>query len=200
MNEITDSFVRRDILESGVINETAFYNLFRILSAQTGNLININELSSTLRIKNATVDNYLKILQKSFYITLTRPFYRNLRKELIRMPKVFYSDTGLRNCLLNNFQPLSERTDKGELWENTVFRTLADRYGLYAILYWRTSGGNEMDFVNSDSGKLSAVEAKFDFPQIKKSKYKLFRETYPEIPIQFIWFHPFGHDFFRRIF
>ncbi len=200
LKEIRDSFVKRDILESGVMNETAFYNLFRILADQTGSLVNINELSSTLRIKNETVDNYLTILQKCYYIALAKPFYRNLRKELIRMPKVFLLDTGLRNCLLNNFQPLAERTDKGELWENTVFRILADKSGVDTIQYWRTSGGNEVDFVLSDGVELKAIEVKYDRNQLKVNKYRLFTETYPGISIKFIWLHPFDQDFFRRIF
>jgi len=200
LKEIRDSFVTRDILESGVMNETAFYNLFRILAGQTGSLVNINELSSTLRIKNETVDNYLTILQKCYYIALAKPFYRNLRKELIRMPKVFLLDTGLRNCLLNNFHPLAERTDKGELWENTVFRILADKSGVDTIQYWRTSGGNEVDFVLSDGVELKAIEVKYDKNQLKVNKYRLFTETYPGIPIKFIWLHPFDQDFFRRIY
>jgi len=200
LKEIRDSFVKRDILEAGIMNESAFYNLFRVLAGQTGRLVNVNELSSTLRIKNETMDNYLTIMQKCFHIALIKPFSRNLRKELIKMPKVFFLDTGLRNCLLDNLQPLSIRNDKGELWENTVFRILADKYGADAIHYWRTSGGNEVDFVLSDIGQSKAIEVKYDKNQLKVSKYKLFREAYPEIPIQFIWLHPFDQDFFRRIY
>ncbi|MCL6102145.1 MAG: ATP-binding protein [Bacteroidetes bacterium] len=200
LKEIRDSFVKRDILESGVVNETAFYNLFRILAGQTGGLVNVNELSSTLRIKNETVDNFLSIMKKCFHIALIKPFYRNLRKELIKMPKVFLLDTGLRNCLLNNFQSLALRTDKGELWENTVFRMIADKIGADSIQYWRTSGGNEVDFVLSDINKLMAIEVKYDNNQVKLNKYKLFMETYPEIPLQFFWLNPFDQDFFRRIY
>ena len=200
LKEIRDSFVKRDILESGVINETAFYNLFRILAGQTGNMVNVNELSSTLRIKNETVDNFLMIMQKCFHIALIKPFFRNLRKELVKMPKVFLLDTGLRNCLLNNFQPLSERTDKGELWENTVFRILADKIGTDAIQYWRTSAGNEVDFVLSQTQSLKAIEVKYDNRHIKLNKYKLFTENYPDIPLQFFWLNPFDQDFFRRIY
>lgn len=200
LKEIRDSFVKRDIMESGVVNETAFYNLFRILAGQTGGLVNINELSSTLRIKNETVDNFITIMQKCFHIALIKPFFRNLRKELIKMPKVFLLDTGLRNCLLNNFQPLAVRTDKGELWENTVFRILADKIGTDSIQYWRTSGGNEVDFVLSHNNELKAIEVKYDNNQIKLSKYKLFMETYPEISLQFFWLNPFDQDFFRRIY
>ena len=198
LKEIRDSFLKRDILESGVMNESAFYNLFRILAGQTGNLVNVNELSSTLRIKNETVDNYLTVLQKCFYIALIKPFSSNLRKELVKMPKVFLLDTGLRNCLLNNFQPFSERNDKGELWENTVFRILADKYGVDTIHYWRTSGGNEVDFVLSDIGESKAIEVKYDKNQLKVNKYKLFKETYPEIPLHFIWMYPYDQDFFEK--
>jgi predicted AAA+ superfamily ATPase len=200
LKEIRDSFVKRDILESGVKNESAFYNLFRVLAGQTGSLVNVNELSSTLRIKNETIDNYLTVLQKCFHIALIKPFSGNLRKELVKMPKVFLLDTGLRNCLLDNFQPLSVRNDKGELWENTVFRTFADKFGTDSIHYWRTSAGNEVDFVLSDIGDSKAIEVKYDKNQLKVNKYKLFTEAYPKIPLKFTWLHPFDEDFFRRIF
>ena len=199
LKEIRDSFVKRDIQESGVLNETAFYQLFRILAAQTGSLVNINEISSTLRIKNETVVNYLHVLQKCFHISLINPFFRNLRKELIKMPKVFLLDTGMRNCLLDNFQPLSMRTDKGELWENSVFRMLADKYDVGTIHYWRTSSGNEIDFVLPAGDKPRAIEAKYDRIRFKPLKYKLFKETYPEIPLEYHWMIPFDEDFFRRL-
>jgi predicted AAA+ superfamily ATPase len=187
-----------DILESGINNDLAFYDLFRILASQTGSLVNVNELSSLLRIKNETVENYFSVMQKCFYIVLTKPFFRNLRKELVKMPKVFLLDAGLRNCLINNFQPLSVRNDKGDLWENSVFRILADNYGSDAIHYWRTSAGNEVDFVLSDIEKPKAIEVKYDKNQITISKYKIFMEAYPDIPLHYIWFYPFDQDFFKR--
>jgi uncharacterized protein len=198
LKEIRDSFVKRDIQESGVQNENAFYQLFRILAGQTGNLVNINEISSVLRIKNDTVVNYISVMRKCFHIALISPFFRNLRKELIKMPKVFLMDTGLRNCLLDNFQPLSMRADKGELWENTVFRLLAGKYDIDSIRYWRTSSGNEIDFVLPDISTPIAVEAKFNKSQIRKSKYKMFRDSYPDIPLEYSWLLPFDEDFFRR--
>lgn len=198
LKDIRDSFVKRDILESGVVNETAFYALFRILAGQTGGIVNVNELASTLRIKNETVENYLAILQKCFHLAVVKPFFRNLRKELVKMPKVFLLDTGLRNCLLNNFQPLLIRTDAGELWENTVFRILADEIGLDSINYWRTSGGNEVDFVFSDNERQNAIEVKYNQNQVNLNKYKLFSNAYPEILLQFRWLKPFDENFFRR--
>ncbi len=69
LKEIRDSFVKRDILESGVQNETAFYHLFRLLAEQSGQMVNTNELSATLRIKSDTIGSYLHILQKCFHLT-----------------------------------------------------------------------------------------------------------------------------------
>jgi len=200
LKEIRDSFVKRDILESGISNEIAFYNLFRILAGQTGNLVNVNELASTLRIRNETVNNYLSVMQKCFHITLLSPFFRNLRKELTKMPKVFMMDTGLRNCLVDNFQPLASRIDKGELWENTFFRILADKFGLDSIHFWRTAQGNEVDFVLSETREPpQAIEVKYDQAIIKPNKHKLFTETYPDIPLSFAWMFPFDEEFFRRM-
>jgi predicted AAA+ superfamily ATPase len=199
LTDIRDSFIKRDILESGVSNEAAFYNLMRILAAQTGNLLNVNELASTLRIRSETVESYLTVMQKCFHIALVKPFFKNLRKELVKMPKVYMFDNGLRNCLVNNFQMLSARTDCGELWENTVFRILSDNHGLDAVKYWRTISGNEIDFVLPDISEPNAYEVKFGINQVKPNKYASFTEAYPEIPLQFVWLNPFDEDFFRRI-
>ncbi len=199
LKEIRDSFVKRDIEESGVGNETAFYDLLRILSNQIGNLVNVNELSLTLRIKNETVANYLLIMQKCFHIGLIKPFFRNLRKELVKMPKIYFLDTGLRNSLTGNFNPIFQRNDKGEIWENMVFRILSDKYSFDEIRYWRTSTGNELDFVLPYIDEPKSIEAKFDKNQIKTSKYKKFTDTYPDIPLSFAWMHPFNGDFFYRL-
>ncbi|MBC7424217.1 MAG: ATP-binding protein [Ferruginibacter sp.] len=199
LKEIRDSYIKRDILEAGVQNETAFYNLFRIIAGQSGGLINVNELSATLRIKNETINNYLLILQKCFHIALVKPFYKNLRKEITKMPKAFMLDTGLRNCLVNNFQPTDIRLDKGELWENMCYRVLADKHGMDAIHFWRTADGSEVDFVLPEIEVPYAVEAKYDNALVKPAKYKKFTETYPEIPLQFAWIKPFDETFFRHM-
>jgi len=199
LKEIRDSFIKRDILESGVLNETTFYNLFRLLASQSGNLVNVHELSRSLRIRSETVNSYLNIMQKCFHVALIRPFSKSLKKELVKMPKVFLLDTGLRNCLINNFQALPVRTDKGELWENMVFRMLLDVYSIDEIRYWRMVGGNEVDFVLPDISTPTAYEAKFDMNTVKPEKYKIFSEAYPEIPLNFLWINPFDENFFRRI-
>jgi predicted AAA+ superfamily ATPase len=160
-------------------------------------LVNVNELAGSLKVKNETINNYLYILQKCFHIALIKPFFKNLRKELTKMPKAYLLDNGLRNCLINNFEMPAFRLDKGELWENLYFRLLIEKYDMDDISFWRTTEDNEVDFVMSRIENPYAVEVKFNKNAIKENKYNIFRNTYPEIPLRFAWVEPFDEDFFR---
>lgn len=124
-------------------------------------------------------------MQKYFHIALVKPFFKNLRKELVKMPKAYLLDTGLRNCLLNNFQPLVTRLDKGELWENMNYKLLAEKYDFDDIRFWRTSDGNEVDFIMPEIEKPLAIEVKFNKSLIKDSKYQKFKDAYSEIDFKF---------------
>lgn len=199
LRELRDSFIKRDILEAGVKNETVFYQLFRLVASQTGSLININELANTLKVRNETIVNYLDVMQRCFHIALVKPFYRNLRKELVKMPKAYLLDTGLRNCLINNFQQVALRLDKGELWESMNYKLLAEKHSFDDIKFWRTADGNEVDFVVPEAEKPFAVEVKFSENQAKQSKYQKFTAAYPDIDFRFSFYSDFNEDFFRRI-
>lgn len=199
LRELRDSFVKRDILESGVQNETIFYQLLRILAEQSGQLVNVNELSNTLRVRSETIHNYIRILQVCFHITLVRPFFSNLRKELIKMPKAYFLDSGLRNSILNNFQAMHLRADRGELWEQVFFRHLADQVTLDEIRFWRTADGKDVDFILPFAHPQKAFEAKFDSNLIKESRYKSFKENYPAFEFTFQYLQPWTEDFFRRL-
>lgn len=193
LQEIRDSYIKRDVLESNIQDETKFYRFLMLLASQSGGLVNINELSKTLRIANVTIENYLFVLQKCFHIGLVNPFYNNLKKELIKMPKVYFNDLGLRNILVNYFAPIQTRVDKGELFENLVYRTLLDKEEKDKIKFWRTADGNEVDFVVESSYlKGYAIECKFSEEQINEKKYNKFVENYPQIPLRFSSWNDMG--------
>ena len=157
-----------------------------LLAGQTGNLVNTNELAATLRLTHTATDQYLYVLQKCFHVSLIRPFFSNLRKELVKMPKLYYNDLGLRNVMVNYFAPLEQRADKGALLENFVYRRLSEKYPKEQIKFWRTADGNEVDFVleeNITGGK--AIEVKFNATEANARKYKKFNELYPNYPVKF---------------
>ncbi len=186
LEDIRDSYVKRDILESGVKDEEKFYKLMVLLADQSGNLVNVSELANTLRMNVDTVNNYIHILQKCFHITLISPYYSNVRKELTKMPKVYFNDLGLRNAMVNYFAPLNQRVDKGVVFENHVFSILSRAYDIKMLKFWRTADGNAVDFIVNNNEKL-AIEVKFSETDAKPKKYEKFTSAYPDFDFQF-WF------------
>jgi len=183
LKDIVYSYIKKDIYEANIRSDEIFYKLFKILASQVGNLVNSSELAATLGISKTAVDNYLYVMQKSFHIRLISPFHKNLRKELTKMPKVYFLDLGLRNFLVKNFKSFSEREDKGQLLENALFRQLMEKYDFEEIKFWRTINKQEIDFVIDEK---EAFEVKVK--PIKKKGYKLFLETYPYLKFSFVSF------------
>lgn len=186
LKDLVHSYLQKDIYESRVRDEKKFYNLLVLLANQTGSLLNINELSNTLGISVTSVENYIYILRKSFHIHLVRPFHNNLRKELVKMPKIYFNDLGFRNTILSVYQNIETRLDKGALMENYAFIRLRQKYELEYIKFWRTASGNEVDFVLNDpeKSKKEAVEIKYRSTLFNKKKYAKFLQTYPEFNLQ----------------
>lgn len=183
--ELINSYMKKDVLEANVREDLKFFNLVKILSHQTGDLVNQNELSNTLKTAVGTIDNYLYLLRKCFHIHLLPPKSGNIRKELTKMPKIYFNDLGMRNYLCNTFGLIEQRADKGALIENYAYIRLRELYGLDALRFWRTADGNEVDFVieeNLTKGK--AFEVKFSESQFKPTKYKKFTEGYPDFNLK----------------
>ncbi len=184
LKELVNSYMKKDALEAGVREEQKFFQLARLLANQAGNMVNSNELGNTLKMAGATVDNYIYIMQKSFIVNLLTPFYGNLRKELTKMPKVYFNDNGLRNVLTNNFSRFSDRQDKGELLENYVYNRLGKLHGADSLHYWRTADGNEVDFIVEQGIRLGlAYEVKYNDVAFKPNKYHKFTEAYPDFKL-----------------
>ena len=103
----------------------------------------------------------MKKYLNTFIISLLRPYYSNKRKELSKMPKVYFHDIGLRNTILSDFNAAEGRVDAGVLLENFVFTELKKRYRVNEeFFYWRTLAGAEVDFVLNLSGRIIPVEVK----------------------------------------
>lgn len=183
LREIAFSYIKKDIYEANIRQEEIFYRLFRVLSSQAGNLVNSSELANTLGVSKPAIDNYLYVMQKSFHIQLVRPFFNNVRKELSKMPKIYFCDLGLRNFFANNLKIFEERDDKGMLFENAVFRELSDKFGSEQIKFWRTAQKNEVDFIVNEK---EAYEAKLNPENFNESKYKTFVKNYPNISLSVI--------------
>lgn len=185
LNDLVKTYLKRDVLDSNQSDYLKVIQLLKVLANQTGQLVNTNEIANTLRFANATIENYLYVLQKCYHISLIRPFYGSLRKELTKMPKVYFHDLGFRNSLLNLWQSSPDRPDRGHHIENYLFVRLRQLYGQEMIRYWRTTSGSEIDFVvTSEPAGGFAIESKFKADDLNLAKYKIFSSAYPDIPLQ----------------
>src|SRR3989338_10629139 len=149
LEEIYNSYLDKDIINFFKIeDQIAFTKLVKIFASQIGNLVNIAELSLTLGVKNTTVKRYVYALEGTFVVKLIPPFFKNTRKEITKMPKVYFYDNGVRNFALKRFEEFDERDDKGLLLENYVFSALQkDLRTFDTIFFWRTKDKAEVDFI-----------------------------------------------------
>ncbi len=186
LRDIAYSYIKKDVFESNIKQEEVFYKLMKVLSSQIGNLVNSNEIANTLGVSKTAIENYLYVMQKSFHIFLISPFYKNVRKELTKMPKVYFVDLGLRNFFRGDFKSILERDDSGPLLENSVFRQLLETVGKEDIRFWRTTDQKEVDFVVKGE---RAYEVKYSLSGVKQSYYKSFLDNYPNIKLNFVCFN-----------
>ncbi len=187
LKEILTSYIKKDAVEADVRAQDKFFALLRILASQTGSLVNENELANTLAVSTSAIRHHLYVMRKSFHIRLVEPFYNNVRKEITKMPKVFLFDSGLRNIILNDFSPIDLRQDKGNVFENFIFKVLLDRYGFDTLKFWRSQSKNEVDFILVNEKK--AIEVKYNSRLFKSKKYDPFLSRYPDFSFHLFYHH-----------
>jgi len=149
IQEIYSLYIRRDIKDIGDIADVSGYNnLVTLLCLQIGNLVKDQELASSSGLSRPTVKKYLFLLENTYVLRLVLPFFTNKRTEIIKTPKVYFEDVGLRNGVINNFIPLNQRSDSGAILENFIFTQLSGEDDLYpGIRFWRSQSKKEVDFV-----------------------------------------------------
>ena len=181
LREVCGSYLYRDILAlSGIRNRDRMADLLRLLAYQVGSQVSLDELGRQLGMSRDTVNSYIDLLEKSFVLFRLRGFSRNLRKEVVKMGKVYFYDLGIRNSIIDNIKRLKLRDDVGKLWENFLIierqKTLAYSDRDAGSYFWRTYTGAELDYVEESGGTLSGFE--FSFNQRKKKPPKTWIESY----------------------
>ncbi|KUK49560.1 MAG: AAA ATPase [Parcubacteria bacterium 33_209] len=178
LKELIQTYIKKDIREIGKVrNILKFNNFLRVLADQTGNLLNIDEIASTIGMARETVYEYLALLEGTYIAKRVHPFFRNIRSELTKMPKLYFEDTGILNYL--KYQDIVEKVS-GELFENSIYNELKKCYGQEKIKYWRTQNRQEIDFVVQHKNKLLAFEVKKQYTGQKTSAQNYFSQKYPD--------------------
>ncbi|GAB4219229.1 MAG: ATP-binding protein [Candidatus Microgenomates bacterium] len=167
LQQIIDTYIRKDIKDLANIKEVKkFNNLIKILSGQSGQLLNVAELSKICQLSKQTVENYLFILENTFVIKLLAPFSSSAKIEVTKRPKIFFYDTGLLQMLI--FERLNS-SFIGNFFETSIFAELVKKYGRENIYYWRNKNQKEIDFIVKKRGEILPIEVKMSFsnPNLK---------------------------------
>lgn len=139
------------------------------LAVNNGQQVSYNRLSQICGLDDKTVKNYLEILKETFLIKINTPWYTNKNKELVKMPKVYFIDNGVRNFFINNFNPPEIREDSSYLFEEYVISELLKLgYSDSQIKFWRIKNKHEVDIIKEVEGKVIPVEVKYK-KNLKKS-------------------------------
>ena len=160
------SYVERDLPNLGLkVDKSVLIKLLQMISHIHGDIINYNNLSKSLGISSNTIKKYINFFEGSFLIRQLAPFYLNIKKRLIKSPKIYIRDNGILHYLQN----IIEKKDLfgnpliGNSWEGFVIEQITQQLPAgYQTYFYRTNDGAECDLVITKSQKvIMAIEIKF---------------------------------------
>ncbi|TVQ84720.1 MAG: ATP-binding protein [Bacteroidetes bacterium] len=182
VTELASDYLFKDLLTfEKVKDSSSIRKMLRALALQVGNQVSVNELSNLTGLSRPMVEKYLDLLEKCFIIFRLESFSSNLRNEIKKSNKYYFIDNGIMNALTGNFNPLSNRTDTGILWENFVISEIVKQYNNQQLganyYFWRTYDGAEIDLVIEINQELHAFEIKWS-PKRKAKLPESFKNRY----------------------
>lgn len=183
LNSIFDLYVKKELVDYLQVEKVKNAKmLIQYLAVNNGNLTRYNALGQAAGLDDKTVRNYIEILEETFLIKVLKPWFTNRNHEIVKMPKVYYLDNGVRNYFVNNFNPPAMRQDAAFLFEGYVISELI-KLGVdpEAMRYWRTKNQSEVDLILEGSGKTMPMEIKFNrkLSPTDLKGLKKYRHIYP---------------------
>lgn len=160
------TYLERDVSQFGLrIPATTLETLWMMLSHGQGSVLNTSSLASSLSLSAPTVAKYIDLLVDLFLVRKLRPYHANVRKRLVKSPKVYVRDSGLLHALLGigDFNSLCGHPVVGGSWEGFIIENLlSDLPPRTQPNFYRTAGGAEIDLVLEFPGKSEtwAIEIK----------------------------------------
>lgn len=185
IREIFQSYVERDLSALLHLEKTEIvFQLLKLLSENSGSLVNMSSIANTLGISIPTVKNYLWYLEKTFIINRVSPFTRRIGREISKSPIIYFVDIGLRNFVTNTFTSELSPKDMGFNFQNLILNILKEQLSERAVTihYFRTKDGAEVDFVIELGKKIFPIEAKYSWNKPLPRSLKAFVERYQSEP------------------
>lgn len=161
------TYIERDVrLLQNIQDLNLFIRFLKLCAGRIGQLLNMTSLANDCGISVNTAKSWISVLEASFVIYLLRPHFVNFNKRLVKMPKIYFCDTGLASSLLEIYSEnqLDTHYLRGALFENfilTEFLKTRFNKGLRNnLFFWRDNKGTEIDCIIEKGDGLTPVEIK----------------------------------------
>jgi predicted AAA+ superfamily ATPase len=161
------TYIERDVrLVKNINNLLTFERFVRLCARRVGQLLNMQSLAIEVGVDAKTINTWMGILEMTFVAFRLQPYHKNFNKRLVKMPKLYFYDTGLAAALLGieNSQQLELNSFRSALFENFVILDLIKQRFNQAkasnLFFWRDSAGNELDILIDQTERLIPVEIK----------------------------------------
>jgi len=161
------TYIQRDVQDYlGIRNKAMFLKFMQVAAARTGQLINYTEMARDVGLSQVTIKSWVEALQASGIITLLQPYFTNKTKRLIKMPKLYFMDTGLCSFLTGwlNADVLERGAMAGAMLETYVVSEIIKSYLHHGrkpwVFFYRDKEKREVDLLIEENGTLYPIEIK----------------------------------------
>jgi predicted AAA+ superfamily ATPase len=190
MENFVSTYLNRDLLQLGLsASPTTIRNLWSMMAYLNGQLFNATNLANSLGVTTPTVKRYVDFLEEAFLLKSLHPFAWNMKKRLVKTPKIYLTDTGILHYLtgITDFNSLAGNPIIGSSWEAFVVNQLvALKKSQIELHFYRTHQGTEVDLVFTKGLTVVATaEIKYsNSPQLTKGNYLAFEDL--NAPINYV--------------
>jgi predicted AAA+ superfamily ATPase len=173
--QYVSTFLERDIPQLGInIPARTLHRFWSMIAHYHAQIINYRELSRSFGISDMTARKYTEILEGTFMLRVLQPWYANLKKRIVKTPKIYFRDSGLFHSLMNidNLEQLTSHPKLGASWEGFAMDCACRAVGKRddEFYFFALHTGGELDLFWQDSGRNWGVEFKYsDAPKLTKS-------------------------------
>lgn len=192
------TYLERDIPQLGLrIPSSRLRQFWTLLAHVHGQIWNASPLAQAMGLSGKTVTHYLDILEETFLVRRLLPYQSNVKKRLVKSPKVYFVDSGLHLALLTiqNLDQLFSNPIQGASWEGFVLQQILEQKPKdWSAYYYRTQAGAEVDLVLvPPQGKPIPIEIK---RSLSPSVGRGYREAFEDLGADHGFFVYSGREHF----
>jgi predicted AAA+ superfamily ATPase len=161
------TYIERDVrLLKNITNLVTFERFLRLCAGRVGQLLNMNSLALEVGVDTKTIASWIGVLETSFVAFRLQPYHKNFNKRIVKMPKLYFYDTGLVAALLGieSSSQIELNSYRGALFENLIvvdlIKSRFNKAKSNNVFFWRDSVGHELDILIENGNDLIPIEIK----------------------------------------